>query len=168
MIRYYESIKNLGGCKRNPLFWLQYAIACLFFSDLERAETYFDTAYSFARDRNYDTYQIDNHYARFLLIKSITKGEAATSMSAFREVRRIVNQQIQRERLHYPYRVAAGYKDFWDKFGAGLTQEERKEVERAAAFVAERIQRLPERYQAQRYVSECRQSMQYVVEQASK
>jgi len=167
ILRYYEAVKNLAGCKTHPLFWLQYAIACLFLSDLERAETYFDTAYSFAQDRDYDTYQIDNHYARFLLLKVVGQGDTATCMAAFREARRIIHQQIQRERLHYPYRVATGYKEFWDKFGSGLTPQERTEVAGSAAFVAERIQRLAERYQSQRHVADCRAAMQYVIRQAS-
>jgi hypothetical protein len=62
VMRYYEGVKVLGRARNNPLFWLQYAIACLVFEDLERAGTYFETAYSFAKDLNqYDTFQIDNH-----------------------------------------------------------------------------------------------------------
>ncbi len=71
VIRYYESVKNLNRCKFNPLFWLQYAIACLVMNDLPRAQTYFDTAYSLGVNQNFDTFQIDNHFARFLLVQAI-------------------------------------------------------------------------------------------------
>ena len=66
-IRYYEGIKNLGGCQRNPQFWLQYAIACLTLEELDRAEKYFATAYSFASSRNFSTFQIDNTLCTILV-----------------------------------------------------------------------------------------------------
>ena len=34
VIEYYESVKNLEGCRSNPLFWLQYAIGSLVIEDL--------------------------------------------------------------------------------------------------------------------------------------
>jgi hypothetical protein len=70
-IDYYENIKNLPNCKTYPLFWLQYAIACTTTLELIRARTYFETAYSFAKERGWDLFQIDNHFARFLLVEAI-------------------------------------------------------------------------------------------------
>ena len=70
IIRYYEEIKNLLTCKDNPLFWLQYAIASLVMEDLYRSKMYFDTAYSLAKKKNWDLFQIDNHYSRYLLEKA--------------------------------------------------------------------------------------------------
>ena len=70
ILRYYENIKSLPSCDRNPHFWLQYAIVKLSEHDYEQAKIYFNAAYSFAkRIDNFDTYQIDNHYARLQVIK---------------------------------------------------------------------------------------------------
>jgi hypothetical protein len=84
VISYYESIKDLRHCRESPLFWLQYAIACLVIEDLDRSGRYFDTSYSFAYKQSFNTYQIDNHYARFLLVQAIRKLEADPAMENFR------------------------------------------------------------------------------------
>lgn len=118
--RYYERIKNLTYCRSNPQFWLQYAIASLVFEDFERAEKYFESAYSFAgRIAAYDTHKIDNHYARLLLEKACRCGSKEEAMRHFRSARHIVFEQIQKERLHYPYRVAKKLGDFfWEPYSA--------------------------------------------------
>ena len=41
VIRYYESIKNPTHTAKQPLFWLQYAIACTVLEEFDRAEAYF-------------------------------------------------------------------------------------------------------------------------------
>jgi hypothetical protein len=171
-MRLYESIKGLHGCQRHPLFWLQYAIASLFTNDLVRSEKYFDTAYALARERSettgveYDTRQIDNHYARHLLKAAIDTHDTANAMRSFRKARKIVNDQMARERLHYPYRVARIYGEFFDEFEGVLSGPERSEVGQAAAYVLERIGKLDRERQRQRYVRDCRDVMEYVVERS--
>jgi hypothetical protein len=167
IISYYERIKDLGGCKRHPLFWLQYAIACLVLEELERADKYFKTAYSFAEQIKYDTYQIDNHYARYLLVKSIKSKDLTSCMADFRMVRKIINEQIKKERLHYPYRVASLYLDFYETFKGELSDEEKKEIGRAADFVVNRIKQLPEKRRQQKYVLECQNAMNNIIDSAS-
>src|SRR5699024_10303378 len=84
ILRYYENIKSLPSCDKNPHFWLQYAIVKLSEHDYEQAQIYFNVAYSFAkRIDNFDTYQIDNHYARFILENEIKLGTKETCMEAF-------------------------------------------------------------------------------------
>ena len=165
ILTYYESIKGLSQAKTQPLFWLQYAIACLFLEKYERAEKYFKTAYSFAEAREYwDSFQIDNHYARFVLVRAISLGDASTCMTAFRNARKLIHNQIERERLHYPYRVASLYADFYDKFAPELKAQNKEEVKRAAKHICERIAKLPLDRQQQRYVHECWENLQRVVE----
>ena len=115
-IRYYEGIKNLFGCQRNPQFWLQYAIACLTLGELDRAERYFATAYSFASSRNFGTFQIDNHFARFLLVRAVEIGDSDKCMDSFRKARQIIENQIKDERMQYPFRVARSYRTFYEAF----------------------------------------------------
>jgi len=164
-IRYFESIKDIELNRRSPLFWLQFAIGCLVGDDLKRAKIYFDTAYSLADSRDFDTYQIDNHFARYLLIETANAGlPIGSAIQNFREARSIINRQLaQRDRMHYPYRVACGYQDFVDKFGPKLSADVCNELAVAAKHVLERIKTLTEEQSSVREVRRCFEAMNYVV-----
>ncbi len=165
ILRYYESSKSLAHCKSNPLFWLQYAIACTVFEEFARAEKYFDAAYSFADKREtYDSYQIDNHYARFLIMRAINSDDPVRAMPAFREARKIIFAQLQNERLHYPYRVARTFGEFFQVFATRMTEAQKEEIKRAAKHISERIEKLPESRRQQRAVEECWRAMQEIVD----
>lgn len=163
VIRYYESIKDLGHCRESPLFWLQYAIACLVIEDLDRSGRYFDTSYSFAYKQNFNTYQIDNHYARFLLVQAVQKLEAEPAMENFRRARTIINQQIREERRHYPYRVATHYQVLLDRFSSSLTLGQLQELGKGAEDVSQTIDNLPYQRSKHKYIVECRKAMRYVI-----
>jgi hypothetical protein len=164
ILRFYESCKGLAHCQTHPLFWLQYAIACTTLEEYVRAEKYFEAAYSFAdKFGTYDSFQIDNHYARFLIMRAIHSQEPAQSMPAFREARKIIFNQIQNERLHYSYRVASTFGQFYDAFGPQLNDQEKDEIKRAAKRIADRIETLPEMRQHNRNVEECWRAMQHIL-----
>jgi hypothetical protein len=165
-IRYYESIKDLYYTKKNPLFWLQYAIACTLFEEFDRAEKYFDTAYALAEARNFDSFQIDNHYARFLLMRAIATKDQSNCMKSFRDARKLIFEQVQTERRHYPFRVATSLAEFFDTFVAVLSPANKQEIARAAKYIFDRIEALPKDRQDQRYVMDCRQAMLHVLELA--
>lgn len=162
-IRYYESIKSLHHTRQHPLFWLQYAIACTVFEEFDRAEKYFNTAYSFAAASDFNTFQIDNHYARFLLMRAIRSRDPANCMKSFREARNFIFEQIETERRHYPFRVAKIIAEFYDTFAGLLSEADKKEIATAAKHVLNRIEVLPHERQAQRYVIDCREAMQHVL-----
>jgi hypothetical protein len=167
VIKFYESIKNLNSCKRNPHFWLQYAIGCVVTRDLNRADKYFSTAYTLAKDKGWDTYQIDNHFARFLLIQAVDElSDTREAMANFRKARAIVSRQMQTERLHYPYRVAVSYEGFFDKFSLNLSPAELEEVSKAAEEVIQRINRLPESVRKLTQVQHCQIAMEHIVTNA--
>lgn len=157
-MRVYEEIKGLGHCSSYPLFWLQYAIAALVAKDYERSEFYFSAAYSHAKNLDrYDSFQIDNHYARFLLERAIdTDCDAADRMAPFRKARGLLRPQFAEEWRHYPYRVATGYFNFITRFSANLSSAEKQEIKGAATEILERIAKLTEDRQAYRSVQECR------------
>jgi hypothetical protein len=158
--RYYERVKNLAYCQTNPQFWLQYAIAALVFEDFERADRYFESAYSFAkRQHGYNTHKIDNHYARLLLEKACRSSSKEVGLQLFRGARKIIFEQIQTERLYYPYRVATRIGEFYDTFVGALADPEREEILNAAKYVERRIGGLPLQLQQQRYVVECLATM---------
>jgi tetratricopeptide (TPR) repeat protein len=165
IFRYYEAIKDLPNFKSNPLFWLQYAIACLVEGEFDRAEKYFGVAYSFAEQRQtYDSFQIDNHYARFLLMRAINNGDASQCMVAFRSARKILYEQMHNERLHYPYRVASAIGEFYDAFHRAVSKEHKDEIVRTAKYIIERIEKLPEERQGHRDVIHCWDAMQRILQ----
>lgn len=165
VLRYYEAVKELAHCKRYPLFWLQYAMACLFIDDFARAGKYFASAYSFAALTKFRTYQIDNHYARYLLRKSINDDDLGTAMDSFREARKLLFEQMRHERLRYPYRVAALIGDWFDVYSDRLMHEQRTEVIRAAVFICSRIAALPPLIQAHPEIADCNKRMQAIIQQ---
>ena len=128
ILRYYENIKSLPSCDKNPHFWLQYAIVKLSEHDYEQAQIYFNTAYSFAKKiDNFDTYQIDNHYARFILENEIKFGTKETCMEAFLHAHSILMDPKHKiEVRYYPYRVAQNYYPFYERFYKLLNGHEQK------------------------------------------
>lgn len=162
VIFYYENLKLLARCQRSPLFWLQYAIGALVLGDLQRSGTYFDTSYSLAERLGWDTFQIDNHYARYLLVQAAEKAPFEEAVPLFRQARGLINRQIRDDKFHYPYRVACTYQAFFDRFQSKFSDGELREVLQAAATVAERISRLPPERAANRYVRQCEAAMRYI------
>jgi hypothetical protein len=126
--------------------------------DYERSEFYFSAAYSHATNLDrYDSFQIDNHYARFLLERAIdTDIDAADRMAPFRKARALLRPQFAEEWRHYPYRVATGYFNFIARFSASLASAEKQEIKGAATEILERIATLSEDRQAYRSVEDCR------------
>lgn len=122
-INFYEGIKNLPKTRRNPQFWLQYAIACLAFGKLDRAERYFDDAYSFAPP-GYDKFKIDNHYARLLCEKALVATSSKTALPLIDEAKRIIFQQMSKELQHYPFRVALGLFQCYERFLSAWSPQE--------------------------------------------
>lgn len=164
IISYYESIKNLSLCKESPLFWLQYAIPCLIMEDLPRCKSYLDTAYSYAIPKNFDTFQLDNFYARYLLVKAIKDLEPDDAMENFREARDIIHQQMREEIIRrHPYRVARFYQNFLDRFYSSLTPMQLIEIYRAADNVIEMIVRLPEERGKHKDIIRCKRSMESII-----
>jgi hypothetical protein len=70
---------------------------------------------------------------------------------------------MSRERRHYPYRVAQRYLPFFQRFAPELKPTEQKEVIRAASYVLEKIERLPNDRQHHRSVVECKNAMELVL-----
>ena len=131
---------------------------------LDRAEAYFETAYSYAEQGEYGTFQIDNHYARFLLVKAARTADVDTCMTSFRKARAIIERQIRDDRMHYPYRVARFYRDFYEVFESKLDAVRVNEIVEAATFVSKRIQSLPVVRRQHRNVEDCLYDMAKILE----
>lgn len=141
LLHFYESIKVLETCNKNPHFWLQYAIVMLSQYEYEKARSYFETAYSYAEKLdNFDTFQIDNHYARFILENEIEFGSKASCIKAFTEAHNILmDPKHKREVRHYPYRVAQNYYPFYEKFYKVMSPTEKTLFINACKDMIERI-----------------------------
>ena len=136
--------------------------------DLVRSKHYFDTAYALAdaRDR-YDTYMIDNHYARYLLVAARRSSNVGAAVKMFQEAQELLELQLVRERRHYSYRVARFYRGFFDAWQSKLSPAEKAQVGHAARYVAERIAGLPELKRRQRYIAECSDAMEHLIRQTA-
>jgi hypothetical protein len=164
VVTYYESLKLIDRCKRYPLFWLQYAIGALVVGDLTRASKYFDTSYSLAQTKGWDTFQIDNHYARYLLVRAAEEAAYEEVMELFRHARTLINRQMKDDNLHYPYRVASTYQSVYDRFQSRFSEAELQEISQAARTVSERIETLPSDRARHHYVKKCKAAMKYIEE----
>ena len=127
ILHFFEAIRHLSYCYRNPLYWLQYAIARLSERDYPMADKYFETAYSYARGMdNFDTFQIDNHFARHIIENEIYNGSNDTCMSQFLKAHRIVVNPIDNNKYrHYPFRVASHYFAFYEKYYLNLEEQDK-------------------------------------------
>jgi hypothetical protein len=156
IFRYYEAMRTLSSARTNPLFWLQYAIAANVFEAFDRADFNFKNAYSYAAKTNFDTYQVDNHFANFLLKRASRLRKAVNYMEDFRAARKIVEIQMKQEsKLDFPFRVARLYFDFAQGLGDVLSVDERAEVGRAASAVVKQIDGLPAGLKSRYDVKEC-------------
>lgn len=114
---YYDGIKNSKWCKYNPHFWLQYAIAMLNRKEYPEACLYFQNAYSYSRDKkSFNTIQIDNHYARYLLENAI-ENEDDNYWESFQKAHSILTDPLYlKDKKYYPYKVARFYLPFYKKY----------------------------------------------------
>lgn len=128
LIRFFEAIRPLGECAENPHFWLQYAILKLSEYDYKTADIYFKNAYAYAKNRpGFDTYQIDNHHARFLLENEVEFGGQITCMQAFESAHAIlIDPKHRDDSYYYPYRVSQKYFPFYEKYYNGMNDNEKK------------------------------------------
>ena len=164
---YYERIKHLRSCKKNPNSWLQYAVATLALNRFDDARIKIDTAYSYAQKRErYDTFMIDNTAARLELMRGIQypKQDRDSAIGTFRKARNIINSQIEKkENRHYPFRVASLYSTFLSIHRNILEPKDIEEIVRGARFILRRIESLSAYRANQRYIAECRETMEEIV-----
>lgn len=127
MISFFEEIRDTHFCKNNPHYWLQYAILRLDAVDLDVALSYFETAYSLAkRYPDYDTYQIDNHFARYLLERGKTLDKDSPYMDYFTRAHKILTDpNHKKDTKYYPFKMAQLYEPFFENHAAHLTAKDR-------------------------------------------
>src|SRR5262249_30068309 len=92
----------------------------------------------------YDTYQIDTHHARFLLVSRMA-GYKPDYFDAFvRAHRYIVGVLTRREEdLLYPLQVSELYLDYFHTFKDRLTEAEVRRLIEAADLILQKIEKYP-------------------------
>ena len=149
----YEQISGAPFCQSEPLFWLQYAMARTVTEEFDLALDCFQTANSLARKKAFDTFQIDNHYAHFLLKRAMKNKDLDTRRpyEIFNEAHnKLILRKKGDESRHFIYKVALDYKPFWDKYHPSFSEEEKAEFVEAC----EQISDMANEYLGRKNVSE--------------
>jgi len=164
---YFEKIKNINYCKRNPHFWLQYAITRLSLKDYRNAKIYFDNAYSFGSQiPQYDTTAVDNHYARYLIENEIHENNIDTAMKNFLVAHDILTDYNNNSLKQYPYRVAINYRAFYDKFYKRLDNKSQNKFIECCKDILDRINsyrsEIGSSYALHSDIIKCEQNLTYI------
>lgn len=143
IVEFFEDVRQCAFCKNNPHYWLQYAIVKLDDRDFPLAETFFKNAYSYAAKKDsFDTYQIDNHYARFLLENEINGGDDRFCMDVFLKAHHILmDTKHDKDTKYYPFRVARNYKPFFTRFYKNMTRKNKEVFVHSCEEMLEMIER---------------------------
>lgn len=143
IIEFFEDVRRCDFCKNNPHYWLQYAIVKLDDGDYPLSETFFKNAYSYAAKKDsFDTYQIDNHYARFLLENEINVGDDKSCMDVFLKAHHILmDTKHDKDTKYYPFRVARNYKPFYTRFYKNMTRKNKEVFVHSCEEMLEMIER---------------------------
>lgn len=125
---YYDNIKNLETATDNPYFWLQFGITALNLEEFELAKTYFSNSYSNANKlTGFDTYQIDTHYARYLLQSEIktNQNKRFQAMEKFMEAHNLLKKSSESGTdLSYILKQASLYYKYFMQYNALWNQDE--------------------------------------------
>lgn len=166
---FYEDIRECMFCHQNPHFWLQYAIAVMDDGDYRSAEIYFDNAYSYCKKRrDYDSFQIDNHYARYLLENGAINELDKDYMKVFRKANAIVTDRSHwKVQKYYPFKVARHYLEFVERYASKFSDEEREEIKRDCMNILKMIEEFRRKnsvYANRRDVCECEKNMNRIID----
>lgn len=171
-LEYFESIKNTEFAKRNHFFWLQYAIQKLEQPDFITAGVYFKNAYSLAEKKRYfDTYQIDTHYARYQLEKSIYSNDDITTEEAldnFRTAHGLLYKSNTGLDKHYSIRQTIHYADFYKKYKSTISPAEKLIILKSCSDMLDSIKEYitlckANQKKVERYVYSARKSLESII-----
>lgn len=137
---FYTELRTVGGLGSFPLFWLQFAIAKLNYSEFAMAKQYLKSAYQMAGRTNFNTYQIDNQYARLMLMADDSIPE--TPYERFCKAEDLLIRQLIDSQDKYPYRAAAALT-YFKRYFHELTTNELIKIKKFINFIETCEQNLP-------------------------
>ena len=167
VLTYFKSLKKLVGCKTNPNFWLQYSVADLALKEFAEARIHLKTAYAHAKDKDWDTFMLDNHAARLELEEGAHSpdGDRVSAMQKFARARKTIIGQVQSaEHMHYPFRTAALVLPFQQAHRSILEDDDLAQFKKFASFMLKRVEQLRGGMASNRHVNECRAAMTTILE----
>jgi hypothetical protein len=140
---FYEELKTVPSIRSNPYYWLQYSIARLSFGELGVARSYFEQAYSLAKKiKGFDTFQIDNHYCRLLLLEAENTADTDVAFRNVNEALATLKRKVLRENRHYPYRASWNLEGVVKRHSDGWSQAQRKVVSDGASYLIDAVRHL--------------------------
>lgn len=166
---FFEEIRETGFCKNNPHYWLQYAICKLDEHEYNAAGIYFENAFAYAKAKEgFDSYQIKNHYARYLLENASNSSVLLDNyMEIFKDAHAIIIDPVHlRENKYYPFRVARNYLPFYEQYKSRMNSREKKFVKDACLKVLQMIEnfyRANPRYKGRKDVKEAKSNLNQII-----
>jgi hypothetical protein len=138
--RYYDAINNMSTASDNPFFWLQFAITTLNLGQYLLAETYFGNAYANVdKMSDFDTYQLDTHYARLILEKEIytNHNDKVTALAQFQIAhQKLMGIHDRGARVKYVLRQTSLYHDFYITYKNIMDDDEKHQfMDRASEMI---------------------------------
>lgn len=131
ILEYYYNLSQSRIYDDNPFFWLQYAIASMELPDYPRANSLLQKAYDCANQRsNFDTFQIDTQYARFILENACVEGSTSPYndfIVASTYWDKAVKSSKSNPRLVI-CQVVKAYPEFFSKYHGVLSSEEKNKL----------------------------------------
>lgn len=137
ILGYYDDLKD--AYKRNPFFYLQYAMACLDMKYYDRAGEYINIAYkeaklindrynSIKKGKKFDTFQIDTQNGRYMLERAIEEKNEANAFKTFLDVHNLFITTLNKEKTqkHLVYRQLINYKLYFETYKGQFSYDERK------------------------------------------
>lgn len=111
---YYEKLKEkVAWLTNDPHYWVQYAMAMIPFKDYSSAQTFINSAYSLAHNKNkgYHTNNIDTQQARLYLLKCLEASvqDAFTLFKSADDLFKVIPNDI------YKYRQITRYEEIFKK-----------------------------------------------------
>lgn len=126
-ILFYENARKTGYYDNNLFFWVQYSIAMMEIKNYDAAWIYLENASSLSTKRyNEDSYQVDSLRARLMLEKTLYDKDQEHAFENFKSAHELICSNKTPE-LHYPYRQASHYIDFYRLFYPRFTKKEKVE-----------------------------------------
>lgn len=144
VVEYFDELKDFNYYKNNNFFWLQYAMACLDDRQYDRANKYFDIAYkkSYEKDPNFDTYQIDTQYARYLLEEATySDSYKSNPFEIFEKAHNTLVSTFQKRpgQSYYVFRQVPTYYDLIKKYIHNIPFNERNNMQDLCKEMKEKI-----------------------------
>lgn len=169
--KYFSNIKVHPLRKKDPLFWLQYATACTEVKEYEMAEKFFASSRGCAQEKiSFDSFQIDNREAIFLLKRSIHFHDYSNSKKMLNQAIRLIRNGLinhkERERIRKPFRPAIFLHEFYLEYYNELEKDIKtsQEIQKAVKNILRCLAQLPDSITSHPELIDCKKKMLFLEE----